>query len=121
MQKEDVDKRAKGGRPLKKVKREKNVRVRLTAGEHFRIEDKASKARMNISEWIRRAAIRAKVAPSISPEEMKNLRMLSGMANNLNQLAKLAHSQGLIVVQRKCRELIELITITIKNLGKDDR
>jgi len=114
-------KRAKGGRPLKKVKRDRHIRVRLTPTEHFRIEDKAIRAKLTISDWFRKAALKGKVTSKLSIEEMNCLRMLSGMANNLNQLTKLAHSQGLLVVQRKCRELIGQIALVIKKVNSDDR
>jgi hypothetical protein len=121
MKDETVIKRAKGGRPVKKIKRDRHIRVRLTATEHFRIEDKAIRAKLTISEWFRKAALKGKVRARISIEEMNYFRTLSGMANNLNQLTKLAHSQGLLIVQRKCRELIDQIGELIKKGDKDDR
>jgi len=113
--------RGKGGRPQKKVKRENHIRVRLTSSEHFLISEKAKKAGVRISEWFRRSAIRSKVLARITTEDLKNLRTLSGMANNLNQLTKLAHSQGLLLVERKCRELLAQIDVVLKNMNTDDR
>ena len=119
--KEDKKRRGKGGRPLKKVKRESHIRVRLTSTEHFLIGEKSKKAGMKISEWFRKSAIRAKVLSRVSKEDLASLRMLSGMANNLNQLTRLAHRQGLLVVERRCRELITLIDGVLKNMNRDDR
>ncbi len=111
---------SKGGRPLKAVKRENDIRVRLTQTEHFLISEKAKKAGMTISEWFRRSAVKGKVLVRVSTEDLKVLRTLSGMANNLNQLTKLAHQQGFLVVQRKCRELLSDIDDTLKKLSRDD-
>jgi hypothetical protein len=98
--------KSKGGRPVKKIKREKIIMVRLSKTEHFIIEGKASKAGLKISDWFRQSAKAATVSPRFSPEDLKVFRMLAGMANNLNQLTKLSHEQGLLVFQKKCRELI---------------
>lgn len=121
MKDETAIKSAKGGRPLKKIKRDRHIRVRLTATEHFRIEDKAIKAKLSISEWFRKAALKSKVTARVSIEEMVHLRMLSGMANNLNQLTRLAHAQGLLIVERKCRELMDQIANVIATINSDDR
>lgn len=111
----------KGGRPVKAIKRETGIRVRLSSTEHYLIEQKAKKAGMKISDWFRHSAKRATVTGRLTPEDLKLLRMLSGMANNLNQLTKLAHQQGLLVIQKKCRELISEIDDVLKFLNRDDR
>ena len=113
--------KSKGGRPLKIVKRESGIRVRLSKTEYYLIEQKAKQAGMKISDWFRQAAKRAKVTGRFTPEEMKMMHTLTGMANNLNQLTKLAHQQGLLVMQRKCRELLSLIDDTLKYFVRDDR
>lgn len=76
---------------------------------------------MRISDWFRRSAVRSKVSARLSIEDLKNLRTLSGMANNLNQLTRLAHSQGLFTVERKCRELLVSIDRILTMMNKDDR
>ena len=121
VKKQERQKKSTGGRPLKAIKRENQIRVRLTKTEHYLIDKKAKKAGMNISEWFRRSAIKSKVLIRISTEDLKVLRTLAGMANNLNQLTKLAHQQGLLIVQRKCRELLSVIDDTLKLLSRDDR
>ncbi|WP_197285468.1 plasmid mobilization relaxosome protein MobC [Pedobacter sp. R20-19] len=107
--------KSKGGRPVKKIKREKIIMVRLSKTDHFIIEGKANKAGIKISDWFRQAAKAGKVSPRISPEDLKVFRMLAGMANNLNQLTKLSHEQGLLVFQKKCRELMGKIHKLINN------
>lgn len=111
----------KGGRPPKRITRSNDIRVRLTDSEHFLIAGKAKEAGMRISEWFRQAAKRAKIVPRFSPEDMNIHRVLAGMANNLNQITRLAHQAGLLTVQKRCREILAAIDETIKNLNSDDR
>ncbi|MFD2144327.1 MobC family plasmid mobilization relaxosome protein [Mucilaginibacter antarcticus] len=85
------------------------------------IEAKAEKAGLNPSEWFRIAAKKAKVVPRLSAEETRYLRMLSGMANNLNQLTKLAHSKGLQYMAQACIMLLEKVALIIEKLFKDGR
>jgi hypothetical protein len=111
----------KGGRPAKKIKRSRDIRVRLTETERFLIDQKAKEAGMLPSAWFRRAAIRAKVLARLTPQDLRILRMLAGMANNLNQITRLAHVEGLLSVQKRCREILTEIDETLKYLNWDDR
>ena len=111
----------KGGRPPKKVKRQSQLMVRLTENERFLIDAKAKAAGMKPSSWIRAAAKKAKVASRLTPEDTGFLRMLAGLANNLNQLARLAHIDGLLSVQKKCRDCLYAIDDILKKLSSDDR
>lgn len=100
--KQETDKpKHKGGRPKSRVRRETHVKVRLTATEHFMIGSKAKDAGMRLSDWIRAAARNAKVVAWLKPEDLQIMRMLSGLANNLNQLTKLAHISGILTIARK--------------------
>ncbi|RKR82809.1 mobilization protein MobC [Mucilaginibacter gracilis] len=111
----------KGGRPKLTIKREAFVRVRLTATEHFVIAGRAKDAGMRISDWFRSAAKAARVVARLNPEDMQIMRMLTGMANNLNQLTKLAHKDGLLSVARKCDGLMTEIDQALKYFNSDDR
>jgi len=111
----------KGGAPRKNIKREKDIRVRLNASERFLIDSKAKEAGMRPSNWVRAAAKSAKVVPRLSAADLGILRMLTGLANNFNQLVKLAHTYGLLTVARKCQEIIAEIDKVLKKLNGDDR
>ncbi|WP_437179368.1 plasmid mobilization protein [Pontibacter liquoris] len=95
--------RKKGGRPTKKTKRSYTLVVRVTETERILVMGKAREAGMSASAWFRTAARKTVVIARLSPEEAALLRSLSGLANNLNQLARLAHREGLLSVQGKCR------------------
>jgi hypothetical protein len=92
-------KKKKGGRPPKKLKREVRVTVRFSRLEHYILEQKATKAGMNISEFIRPAAIYGKVIPRQTEEERHFTRQLVGMANNFNQMAKLGNTEGIASIR----------------------
>jgi hypothetical protein len=111
----------KGGRPKVRVRRETHVKVRLTATEHFLIAAKAKDAGMRLSDWIRAAARAAKVVARLKPEDLQITRMLTGMANNLNQLTKLAHRDGILTIAIKCGNLLIEIDQALKYFNSDDR
>ena len=46
------------------------------------------------AEYARRALARSIVRARLTPEMLTLLRQLTGMANNLNQLARMAHAAG---------------------------
>ena len=90
------DTKHKGGRPVKAIKREAATGIRFTKSEYFLVKHKASKAGLRITQYIREMAVEGKVLPRLTPEERDQVRQLVGMANNLNQLAKTAHQEGIL-------------------------
>ena len=93
-------KRKKPGRPFKTIKKEIRACVRLSQAEHFIIKEKAAKAGIKISEYLRNAAFNVRIISRLSEEEVQNVRHLIGMSNNVNQLAKIAHREGLYEATR---------------------
>ena len=116
---QDADKR-RAGRPQKTIKRNKFLMVRLTTAEYLMIKSRAEHAGLKPSQWFRKAARSAKVTPRFSQEEMKLLRSLTGQANNLNQLTKMAHAQGLISLTATLRNHLEQTDLLITKLSEDD-
>jgi hypothetical protein len=111
----------KGGGPKKRVRRDLIMRIRMTATERFYIDSKAKTAGMRLSSWIRAAAKSAKIVPRLTNEERRILWMLAELANNLNQLTKLAHQLGLLTVARDCSKILNEIDVTLKHLNNNDR
>jgi hypothetical protein len=120
-QRQQSHERKKGGRPAKRVKRSHTLVVRVTDTERLLIAGKAREAGLSLSAWFRAAAKKAVVIARLRPEEAAALRMLTGMANNINQLARLAHREGLLSVQGKCRQALDQINHTLQQVGRDDR
>jgi len=112
--------KGKGGAPKKRIRRETHVKVRLTTTERFLIESKARQAGMRISDWFREATLKAKVMARMTEEDRRVLHMLTGMANNLNQLTRLAHTSGLLTIAIRCGALLAEIDQALKYLNSDD-
>lgn len=113
--------RNKGGAPKKKIRRELIIRIRMTATERFQIGNKAKAAGMRSSSWIRASTKSAKVVPRLTADERRILWMLAELANNVNQLTKLAHQIGLLTVVRDCSKILKEIDVLLKHLNSNDR
>jgi len=86
----------KAGRPAKEVKKEIRACVRFTRNEYFIIQEKAARAGMKVSAYIRQVGIYAVVHPRLTEEQRQNVRDLVGLSNNFNQLAKACHREGIL-------------------------
>lgn len=114
-------KRRTPGRPKKMIRRSELLMVRLTPTEKILIEGRAKNAGLKPSEWFRRAAKSAKVFPRCTAEESGWFRMLSGLANNLNQLTHLAHVAGLFSLALKCQSMLKQIEELLTKISSHDR
>lgn len=85
-----------GGRPKQAIRREAATGVRFTKAEYFIVKSKAAKSNHKLTEYIRVMAVEGVVICRFSPEEKEIMRKLAGMANNLNQITRLAHKERLI-------------------------
>lgn len=106
---------------MKVIRRSEILVVRLTVSERLNIQSKARKAGITASEWFRQAAKDARIVPRITPEQASHLRVMTGIANNLNQLTKLAHQVGLLSLLKDIRRILGELDRLIKNLFGDDR
>ena len=86
----------KGGRPklADYQKRTKLVRIMFCENDFIYIQSKASKAGLSVSEYCHQAAMDNHIRETISPEMAKQIRDLSGIANNVNQIAHQMHIDG---------------------------
>ena len=89
-QKSNNKNKAIGGRPPldKMEKRTEILSFKCTILESHIINGKAMTASVTLGEYIRNTAINGNITARLTPEDVKLIRSLSGMANNLNQLAK---------------------------------
>lgn len=85
-----------GGRPKKPVRRDIVKGIRFTKAEFYVVKQKAAKAGIGISLFIRQMSINGKIKPLLDEEERQFVRQLVGMANNLNQLTKKGHQEGFL-------------------------
>ena len=107
MEKEETINKHPGGRPKKPVRKESATGVRFSKAEYFIVRQKALKAGLKVTAYIRQMAVEGKVNAAMSEEERQSVRQLAGMANNLNQLARKAHEEGLMKAMVMFRSFIE--------------
>lgn len=89
----DKDKTRPRGRPkasgIRKLS--KSVTVKFSRIDYERLLHRSRQANRTLAEFIREAAFEARIVARHSTEEAAVIRNLVGMANNLNQLARLSH------------------------------
>lgn len=118
---ENQEKKTKGGRPKKGASNGLNsqIGVRFSMADRVLIRLKAEKAGLTASDFIRQSALSATIKQPPSEEQRKLYRDLSGMANNLNQLAKEAHKQNLPTLAPLLLRAINEINTTLKLIQND--
>lgn len=105
------------GRPKKeKTKLSSSINLKLTEKDFNSVKEKAGKLGMKATQYAREMVLKGSVKLRFSLEDLDLMRKLSGMANNLNQIAKQANKSGL---SNTAMEVIS-ITTRIKKL-LDDR
>jgi len=86
----------KGGRPRKLAgeKMSYKVTVKMSTREYYSLKGKAKESGVSLSEFVRSSIMNTAVVQRITPELNDEIRKLSGMANNLNQIARKANALG---------------------------
>ena len=108
----------RGGRPTKKLseKRRYSVLLKLNTMEYFK--SKASEAGVNKNEYLRSLISEWQIKACITVDQMKEIRLLSGMANNINQIAHRLNTFGASTVPTELRMLKLLVDEQLKNLKR---
>ena len=116
--KKNMEQKNKGGRPTKTLseKRKYQVLLRLNTMEYYTLLGKAREASVTRTEFLRRLITKAEVKARITPGEMQLIRTVSGMANNLNQIAHRLNSFGISTLNEDLNALKVLIYELIKRL-----
>lgn len=111
----------KGGRPAKKLgeKRKYTVSVKLDTREYISLRTKANSAGISRSEFIRQSISGSMIRPRITPELNGHIRKLSGMGNNLNQIARKAHIEGYTKTRSEYLDLAGMIDNVIEDIRND--
>ncbi len=100
--------RKKGGRPPtgRIHKLSKSVTVKFSKPSYEALRLRARKANRKLAEYIRESALNGEVVSGHNTETVAIAKNLIGMANNLNQLAKLSHQRGLHETQVYVMDLL---------------
>ena len=87
------DKKKSKGRPTVADARRlsKAVTVKFSKIDYETLRTKSRKANRRLAEYIRESALQSEVVQPRTEADLKEYRTLVGMANNLDQLAKLSH------------------------------
>ena len=107
--------RHKGGRPAlpKARRRSKSVTVKFSKIDYETLRVRCRKANRRLSEYIRESALQSEVVMPHTTESAGLYRDLAGMANNLNQLARLSHQTSLYHTSRKVDEALNKVLAII--------
>ena len=112
---ESNSQRHKGGRPAlpKARRRSKSVTVKFSKIDYETLRVRCRKANRRLAEYIRESALQSEVVMPHTTESAGLYRELAGMANNLNQLARLSHQTCLYHTSRKVDEALERVLAII--------
>lgn len=115
---QNKEEKKKGDRPKKKLGEKKTYRIntKLGTADYYSLLAKANKARTTISDFVRACLRKGYIKERLSVEEAGYIRTLSGMANNLNQLARQANTQGYTTVHDQLRLFAERFDKLLKKL-----
>ena len=111
-----IKNRNRNGRPTKSVAEKKGYKVslKMATEEYYLLKSKARMAGITISEYIRSVIRKSEVIQRLSPEHMGYIRQLSGMANNINQIARKANTDGYAEACNEYKDMIERLDSIVK-------
>ena len=92
----------------------KAVTVKFSKIDYEILRTRSRKANRRLAEYIRESALKSEVVQPRAEADMKEYRTLVGLANNLNQLTKMAHQDGIIYLYSPIVKLLGEITNVIR-------
>ena len=115
------DKKKSKGRPTVADARRlsKAVTVKFSKIDYEILRTRSRKANRRLAEYIRESALQSEVVQPRTEADMKEYRTLVGMANNLNQLTKMAHQEGIIYLYVPLNSLLGDISHIVREYKQD--
>lgn len=112
-----------GGRPTKKLgeKRTYMVNLKLDTAEYYSLKTKVKSAGISRSDFIRQCIAGSSIRPRLTPALNDYIRKLSGMGNNLNQIARKANAEGYINARSEYLYLADKIDNVIEMIEDDGK
>ncbi len=87
--------KSKGGRPAKGEKKlSTSINLKLTAKDYNSVKEEAEKLGMTLTGYAREMTLKGCIKSRFTLEELDLMRKLSGISNNLNQIARQANKSG---------------------------
>lgn len=99
--------------------KDKVISARISGVEYMALKKRAKDAGVSLSKFVRSVLLTGKVVQRISKSDADILRKLSGEANNLNQLARVANREGFKNVASDVINLRGIIVGIINQLSND--
>ena len=116
-----IKNRNNDGRPKKSLIEKKSYRVeiRFNTTDYYSLKSKAREARITISEFTRQALRNCIIKQRLNKDNLHYIIQLTGMANNLNQIAKRANAGGYLNAKLESELLANKLDNVIKLIGND--
>lgn len=105
------------GRPKKAVTRDKNIGFFVTREQYFIIQEKAAVAGVNISDYMRKAAVFGEVRSCWAREERDIFKKMVGMSNDIHELVTMARREGAVQCVLYFERYGKQIDEALKRLG----
>ena len=117
------DKKKSKGRPTVADARRlsKAVTVKFSKIDYEILRTRSRKANRRLAEYIRESALQSEVVQPRTEADLKEYRTLVGMANNLNQLAKLSHQEGIYYTSLQLDRLLVEISDIVRAYKQIDK
>ena len=112
----------KGGRPAISEGRRKKylLSLRLDAEHHFKLKSLVRTSGHGTAEVLRQLIAVGRVRERLRREHLDYMSQLKGMARNLNQLTRLAHTKGFTGIMSRHAAIVVEIESLLKH-HRDDR
>ena len=108
-------KKQKGRPTVADAKRlSKAVTVKFSKIDYEILRTRSRKANRRLAEYIRESALKSEVVQPRTEADLKEYRTLVGLANNLNQLTKLAHQEGIYYTSLQLDRLLAEISDIVR-------
>lgn len=113
-----MEQQKRGGRSRKKLseKRSYSVLLKLNTMEYLMLKTKVNKAGINRNEFLRVLISESQVKARVTPKQMKEIRQLTGMANNINKIARRLNTYGVSTMPTELKLLKLLVDKQLKEL-----
>lgn len=97
-------------------RRQNQVKIGFNDLDHDTLVYRADSAGMSVSEFVHEAALNTPVQARICDEQIEQVRGLTAMGNNLNQIARLANTSGLPSVIHLVKQILSDIKQLISRI-----
>jgi hypothetical protein len=106
----------RNGRPTKSAAEKKGYKVslKMATAEYYLLKSNARMAGVSLSEYIRSVVKKSEVKQRLLPEHLGYIRQLSGMANNINQIARKANAAGYLEACKEWGNKVDLLDNILK-------